>query len=112
MIGMSIVGALISPSPAQASKRHGVHKEYYDSGRLRLYLKFKQGLIVRKRAYYRNGRLKLDHVYKNGRAVLIKNFYESGRLFSIWTAKEGVTKYFHPDGRLRVEVSTPQKAQR
>jgi len=34
----------------------------------------------------------------------IAHYYESGRLYSVWTKKSGVTKYYEPDGRLRTTV--------
>ncbi len=81
-----------------------VEKEYYDNGNLRLYVKFRDDLIVRKKAYYRNGQVKLDYVYKNGEVLRKLNYHENGRKASVWTRKSGVTKFYYPDGRLRVVV--------
>ena len=88
----------------KSSNKNGVQREYFDNGQPRLELRYKNGLLYRKRAFYRNGRVKLDYRYRGHEAVKMVNFYENGKLESIWTKKSGVTKYYHPNGELRVEV--------
>ena len=100
---ISIIGNAPPVLAAQARGNY-VKKEYYDNGNLRLYLKFRNERISRKISYYRNGRVREDSAYRNGEALRILHYYEDGRLYSVWTKKSGVTKYYHPDGRLRATV--------
>ena len=108
VISISIIGNAPQAFSGE-SKGNFVKKEYYDNGNLRLYLKFRNERTVRKISYYRNGRVREDYVFRNGEALRILNYYESGRLSSVWTKKSGVTKYYHPDGRLRATVDRTPK---
>jgi hypothetical protein len=103
---LMVCAVLLWPASGFAASPPGnrVVREYYDNGRLRLYMKVRDKKIVRKKAYYRNGKLLADYAYKDGQPVRLAHYYENGRLYSIWTRKSGVTKYYERDGRLKVVV--------
>lgn len=90
----------------KADVKNKVLREYYDNGKLRLETVYKNGLVARVRAFYRNGRLKFEERVKNGQKMRVASYYEDGRVKSLWTKKSGVTKYYHPNGKLRMVLDT------
>ncbi|MFA5259951.1 MAG: hypothetical protein WC450_01840 [Candidatus Omnitrophota bacterium] len=106
LILISIIGNVpwVYAGESEGNRGNYVKKEYYDNGNPKLYLKFRNELIVRKKSYYRNGRVREDWVYRDGEMLRVVHYYESGRLRSVWTKKSGVTKQYDPDGRLRTTV--------
>lgn len=102
VIGLFLAAA--APVSAKAAGR--VHKEYYDNGNPRLFLRFKNDLIVRKRVFYRNGRLKLDNQYRDGLTLKMRDFYETGELYSIWTKDSGETRFYYRNGTLKNAVKS------
>lgn len=91
---------------AKPAPRNGVQKELYTNGRLKLYTKFRNGKIVRKKAFYENGKVLLDEVYKLGKPSVIRTYYEDGKRKSVWTRKTQVTKIYSPNGKLKTVVTS------
>ena len=104
MIVLSVSVVCAGAALATARPENRVHKEYYDNGRLRMFLRFREGLIVRKKVYYPNGRLHTDDVYADGLPLRMRAYYETGQLCRSWDNQQAVTKYYDRDGRLRERV--------
>ena len=90
--------------------RDGIHRKYYNSGKLSAEIPFKDGKREGlAKTYYESGSLKSEVLFKNGkREGLAKTYYESGSLKSEHPFKnnklEGVLKSYYENGKLEAEV--------
>ncbi len=91
-------------SVAFSAEKHGVYKDYYSNGKVRLEMKYKKGKLIYKKTYFDNGELRRFYVYRDEKRIKEKTYYENGQLQSEWTEKSGVSKYYSKQGTLKAIV--------
>jgi len=84
--------------------KHGVYREYYGNGALRMKTRYKKGTIIYRQIFFRHGRLSKESVYKKGDLVKLRTFYDDGQLKSLWIKKKEEARYYNRDGSLKTIV--------
>lgn len=86
-----------------------VHKEYYDNGKLKAEIPYKNGKVEGVvKEYYENGNLRIEIPFKDGKQEGIsKLYYENGNILGEKLFKngkvEGIAKTYSEDGNLSYE---------
>jgi len=95
----------------QDAPEDGVHKEYYEDGKLKLEMHYKNGKPDGlSKMYDRRGILVFGTNYSEGKIIDSRGYHENGKLRYIRITKEnkmdGYTKTFYEDGTLKQEVDS------
>ena len=87
----------------------GIVKEYYEDGKLKRELEYKNGALEGiSRTYYQSGELMYEYNYKGGKLEgIARKYYRNGKVAYEWNyrdgKRDGITKSSNKSGLLQVE---------
>ena len=103
-------GSLLSETPYQDYKIHGIKKEYYPSGKLKAEVHYKEGKVLGvAKEYYENGQVEGERNFnEHGLHGLDRRYYDNGQISEEIVYQDGVQvsplKEYFKDGRSKPPI--------
>jgi len=90
------------------NKLHGITREYYPSGELKVESSYEEGQLLNEKYYRLDGQIEYNLIIKDGvRYETLRKFHPSGKLFRkrhlVNGKQSGLEKEYYPTGKIKAE---------